>query len=176
MIIAQQKKAENIIEYLLYMWQVEDLARANKLDMHLIKDNIISQYQQPQEVMEAITQWWENLVAMMVQEKKEQEGHLQVNINTLNDVNRLHMKLLNDPQEVTYKHQYHAVAGHIRSFDEKSKQQLSNDIEVCLTAIYSTFILKLKGQSISAPTQEAVKSMSQFLAKLAARYKDEFEE
>ena len=33
MIIAKQKRKENISEYLLYMWQVEDLIRANHLDM-----------------------------------------------------------------------------------------------------------------------------------------------
>ena len=33
MIIARQKRKENIAEYLLYMWQVEDLIRANKFDM-----------------------------------------------------------------------------------------------------------------------------------------------
>lgn len=36
MIIARQKRKENIAEYLLYMWQVEDLIRANKFDMDSI--------------------------------------------------------------------------------------------------------------------------------------------
>ena len=42
MIIAQQKRKENIAEYLLYMWQVEDMIRANQLDIDKINDNIIS--------------------------------------------------------------------------------------------------------------------------------------
>ncbi|MGL5636915.1 MAG: DUF4924 family protein, partial [Bacteroidales bacterium] len=45
MIIASQKKKENIAEYLLYMWQVEDLIRAFKLDMDQIDQKLISQYQ-----------------------------------------------------------------------------------------------------------------------------------
>ena len=36
MIIARQKRKENIAEYLLYMWQVEDLIRANKFDIHTL--------------------------------------------------------------------------------------------------------------------------------------------
>ena len=44
MIIAQQKRKENIAEYLLYMWQIEDIIRANKLDIDLIEQNLISQY------------------------------------------------------------------------------------------------------------------------------------
>ncbi|MDE6400025.1 MAG: DUF4924 family protein, partial [Muribaculaceae bacterium] len=44
MITASLKKRENIAEYLLYMWQIEDLIRANGLDIEKIKSNIIDQY------------------------------------------------------------------------------------------------------------------------------------
>ena len=37
MIIASQKKKENIAEYLLYMWQIEDLIRVYKLDIDAIQ-------------------------------------------------------------------------------------------------------------------------------------------
>ena len=33
MLIAQSKRKENIAEYLLYMWQVEDIIRAFGLDI-----------------------------------------------------------------------------------------------------------------------------------------------
>ena len=42
MIIARQKRKENIAEYLLYMWQVEDLIRANKFDMDSINRTVIA--------------------------------------------------------------------------------------------------------------------------------------
>ena len=41
MIIASQKRKENIAEYLLYMWQIEDIIRANKLDIDKIKESVI---------------------------------------------------------------------------------------------------------------------------------------
>ena len=44
MITASAKKRENIAEYLLYMWQIEDLIRANKLDIDKIRQNIIDKY------------------------------------------------------------------------------------------------------------------------------------
>lgn len=37
MFTATQRKKENIAEYLLYMWQIEDLIRANDLDMDKIE-------------------------------------------------------------------------------------------------------------------------------------------
>jgi hypothetical protein len=37
MITASQKRKENIAEYLLYMWQIEDIIRANGLDLAKIE-------------------------------------------------------------------------------------------------------------------------------------------
>ena len=42
MIIASQKKKENIAEYLLYMWQIEDIIRAYGLDIDQIQKHIIN--------------------------------------------------------------------------------------------------------------------------------------
>ena len=175
MIIAHQKKDENIIEYVLYMWQVEDLARAYGLDMKEIEKNVISQYKQPDDVMEQIREWWENLVAMMKTEKIEETGHLQVITNTVNDINRLHLELMNKPGEVAYQHAYNSVAPLLKEFDDKSKNRFKNDVEAALTAIYSAFLLKLQGKDISEGTNDAVQRFSKWLAVLAKKYKEELE-
>ena len=44
MIIAQQKRRDNIAEYLLYLWQVEDLLRACQLDIDKVEKAVISRY------------------------------------------------------------------------------------------------------------------------------------
>lgn len=44
MLIAQKRRKENIVEYLLYMWQIEDLIRANQFDINLIDERVIAQY------------------------------------------------------------------------------------------------------------------------------------
>ena len=44
MLIAQQKRKENIAEYLLYLWQVEDLLRACHLDIDTVDKVVISRY------------------------------------------------------------------------------------------------------------------------------------
>lgn len=175
MIVATQKRKENIVEYLIYMWQVEDLIRANKLDMDLIRKNILTQYKVAGDDYSKIESWWDNLVEMMRIEGIEERGHLQFNINTLNEINYLHNQLLKEPNEVAYRHIFNATIPFIKEFDEKSGRTLSNDIEVCVTAIYSTFILKLKGQDISESTTEALKVFGRFLALLAAKYKEDAE-
>ena len=44
MFTASAKRKENIAEYLLYMWHIEDLIRANGLDMERIKKAVICNY------------------------------------------------------------------------------------------------------------------------------------
>lgn len=175
MIIASQKKKENIIEYILYMWQIEDLIRANELDMSKIDKYIISSYKQSEDVILEIRDWWANLTEMMRLENKQSSGHLQININTLNDVNQLHLRLMKAPNEVAYHHLFNSIASTIKEFESKSGKALSNDIEVSITAIYSTFLLKLKQQEVSAQTAQAVKLLSKFLATLAKKYKQDQE-
>ena len=83
MIIARQKRKENIAEYLLYMWQVEDLIRANKFDMDSINRTVIAHYDQPEEVKKEIAQWYEELIEMMRSEGVMEKGHIQLNKNVI---------------------------------------------------------------------------------------------
>ena len=175
MIIAQQKKKENIIEYVLYMWQVEDLIRANKLDMSLIDKQIITGYKQSEDVTLEIRDWWANLCEMMRLENKAAKGHLQVNINTVNDINRLHTELLKSPKEMAYQHLYNSMAFTIQEFDNKSGNSLANDVEICLTAIYSAFLMKLNNREVTEQTDAAIKTFSKLLSVLAKKYKEEQE-
>ena len=42
--IAQQLKERNIAEYLIYMWQEEDLIRANHCEPEELETNVIVRY------------------------------------------------------------------------------------------------------------------------------------
>ena len=54
MFIASQKRKENIAEYLLYMWQIEDLIRANNLDIDNIAQNIVAKFSLTEEQQKQI--------------------------------------------------------------------------------------------------------------------------
>ena len=90
--ISQQLKEKNIAEYLIYMWQVEDLLRANKCDIDLLRSNIISRY--PAEEHAALEEWYGNLADMMRAEGVTEKGHLQINRNVIRNLTDLHADLL----------------------------------------------------------------------------------
>lgn len=75
MIVAGQKKKENIAEYLLYMWQIEDIIRACRGNIDVIQTQIIDGYRgQSPETMKAIREWYENLCEMMRLEGVMEKG------------------------------------------------------------------------------------------------------
>jgi hypothetical protein len=173
MLTAQQKKKDNIAEYILYMWQVEDLIRAHQCDMTLIRAKLLPGYQLAGEQLVALDSWWDNLTTMMKLENKETEGHLQMLVNTVNEVNDLHLKLLKTPKFVPYLIQFQAILPLIKELENKTTPKPSNDIELMLSALYNSFILKLKGQSITSDTEQALKTFAQFLAMLSKKYKED---
>lgn len=177
MIIAKQKKEENIAEYLLYMWQIEDILRAYNLDIEKIDEVIVSQYQKDENTKKEIRDWYDNLIQMMKLEHLENSGHLQININLINDLNDLHMELLQNPQEIQYNALFFKTLPFLVEFRGKLNVGAEvNDIELSLHSLYAILLLKLQGKEISKDTRVAIKQISSLLAVLSLKYKHWLEE
>jgi hypothetical protein len=175
MFTSREKKKNNIAEYVLYMWQIEDLIRANKCDIGLIIKNIVDHYKVEPEKKTELTEWWDNLVEMMKLERKEESGHLQFIVNTVNDINSLHLRLLRDADHIPYQLRFQYIEPMIAEFEAKTATKTDNSIELILGAIYNYFILKLKGAKISEGTDEAIKAFAAFLALLSQLYNQDVE-
>lgn len=170
MIIAHQKRKENIVEYLIYMWQVEDLIRACRFDMDEIERRIISQYDQPDDIKQEIRRWYQELIDMMRGENVMETGHIQLNKNVVSELTDQHLRLLKSPQETVYGSLYYKALPAIVQLRSKSGGHELPEIETCLTAVYGYLLLKMQGKEISAETAESIKSISNLLAFLAAKY------
>lgn len=172
MLVAQKQRKENIVEYMLYMWQVENLIRANGLDMQKIEDTIVKKYQtdSPEQYQE-IYDWWDNLTEMMRLEKKEERGHLQVTQGLMNDVYNFHLYLLTQPEEAAYQNAFQTAWSDLSVLEKKIPQgDKLHHVELALTGIYDYFVLKLQGKTILADTTNAVMRISHFMALLSAKY------
>lgn len=173
MIIAKQKRKENIAEYLLYMWQVEDLIRANHFDIDSIRRTVISQYDQPDEVKEEIARWYEELIEMMCSEGVMEKGHIQLNKNVIITLTDLHLRLLKSPKEMIYGAAYYKTLPYIVQLRAKSGGEELPELETCFNAIYGFLLLRMQGKPVSPETQEAIKQISSFLALLAEKYRED---
>ena len=83
MIIASQLRKENIAQYLLYMWQIEDLIRANGLDIDKITETVVNLYTLTPEQRKQMTEWYESLIDMMRREDVSDKGHMQINLSLI---------------------------------------------------------------------------------------------
>lgn len=174
MIVARKKRKENIAEYLLYMWQVEDLIRANGFDMRQIRENIVDRYRQPEEVREEISRWYEELADMMRSEGVMEKGHLQINRNVIIALTDLHLRLLESPGETAYRTAYYDALPNIVQLRSKSGD--GEDIpepETCFTALYGYTLLKMQGREVSKETAEAIRRITVLLSVLAGKYAEE---
>lgn len=171
MIIARQKRKENICEYLLYMWQVEDLIRANHFDMDEIRDKVIARYNQPDEVKEEIARWYEELIEMMRSEGVKEAGYIQLNKNVIITLTDLHLRLLKSPKEMIYGAAYYKTLPYIVQLRAKSGGNDIPELETCFTAVYGYLMLRMQGKEISAETLDGIKQISSFLALLAEKYR-----
>lgn len=175
MITASAKKRENIAEYLLYMWQIEDIIRAYGLDIDKIQLELIDRYADLDErTRRDMRDWYESLIDMMRREGKERSGHLQLNRNTLNDIEQLHRRLLNDPKFAAYAAQYYNTLPLIVELRAKAGDNKKDEIETCFDALYGLLMLRLQRREVSDETAAAARQISKFLAVLANYYKQDY--
>ncbi|MGN0029425.1 MAG: DUF4924 family protein [Marinilabiliaceae bacterium] len=172
MYIAQKKRKESIVEYILYMWNVEDLIRANGLDMKRISESVISKYgvTDPGE-SQKLYDWWDNLCEMMKREHKEEGGHLQILDMLANDIYNFHLYLLTQPSEIPYQNAFQTAWPDISLLTTKIKGgDKMHHVALCLTAIYDYYLLKLQGKTVLADTTNAIVRISHFLSILSQKY------
>ncbi len=171
MLIAQQKRKENIAEYLLYMWQVEDIMRACKLDIDTIDHNVIAQYKVDNATHAAMRDWWESLIKMMELENARESGHLQINKNVIIRLTDLHLQLLKSPKYPDYGADYYRTLPYIVELRAKQgKDEANGELETCFNALYGLLMLKLQEKEVSRDTEVAMAQISHFLGLLSAYY------
>lgn len=172
MYIASQKRKENIAEYLLYMWQIEDLIRAYNLDIDAIQTALIDpQTNLTDEQRHQLREWYESLIDMMRREGVEKKGHLQLNKNILIDLNDLHRSLLNDTKEAEYGTEFYRTLPYIVELRAKAGNEKADEIETCFNALYGMLLMRLQKREISKETEAAMKQISKFIATLAHHHK-----
>ncbi len=172
MIIAKEKKKENIIEYLLYMFQIENTLRALEFDPERIDRDLVSHYRQEEEVMNEIRDWYHHLVRMMHEEHLEKKGHLQYLKNTMNDLYALHKRLLQTPEESVYAEVYRQAVPDLQILEQKINHPGAHDIETALEGIYAYLLLNMKKEKISEETRDAVGRITRWLYLLGDKYKE----
>ena len=176
MFISRELRKNNIAEYLLYQWQVEDIIRAYDCNLGRLRREYISRFDYDEEQKEEMTDWYGDLVRMMNQEGCRQGGHLQINKLVMQQLCELNAMLLQSSKYPFYNSEYYKVLPFVVELRKRGMNAGENEIETCFNALYGTMMLRLQHKEISIDTQHAIKEISTFIAMLADSYKKDKEE
>jgi hypothetical protein len=174
--IAQELRKKNIAEYLLYMWQMEDVIRAFDFSLSRIRREYVDKFEYTDEQKEDEVDWFGNLIRMMNEEGCREQGHLQINKVTLQMLSDLHVQLLASPKFPFYNTAYYKVLPFIVELRNRGANKEENEIETCFNSLYGTMLLRLQKKEVTPNTAHAVKEISTFIGMLSDYYLKDKEE
>jgi succinate dehydrogenase/fumarate reductase flavoprotein subunit len=144
-------KRENIAEYIIWLWQMEDYLRA-----------FPEQAEATQELQE--------LNEMMHREGITESGHLQLAQNALGELEDLNDQLQNE--EATYRAAIIRLQPSLNLLKAKTDRPTMSDIEACLILLYQIMLLRLQKRPISPETASVQAQATQLLQYLSKVYYD----
>lgn len=170
MFISQELRKKNIAEYLLYMWQIEDIIRAYDCSLARIRREYIERFNYTDEQKEEMTDWYGNLVRMMNSEGCREHGHLQINKIVIQQLSELSAELLSSSKFTFYNSEYYKVLPFIVELRKRGADNNENEIETCFNALYGVMMLRLQKKTVSPDTEHAIKEITTFIGMLSDYY------
>nr|MBI1231467.1 DUF4924 family protein [Cytophagales bacterium] len=145
--IALQKQRDNIAEYVIYMYQMEDLIRSYQFNMADLNQYVISHYPIAQEEKSDLLTWFSTLAKQMTDENIRESGHLSEVQQTVDDLAVLHWRLLkSDP---VYFETYTLAKPHVMELVlDAGDKNPGHEIQVCFNGIYGRLLSRLHGRDI----------------------------
>lgn len=169
MFIAKSIREKSVVEYLLYMWQMEDLIRAYGCSLTRIRREYIDRFDYTDQQKDEDEDWFGDLIRMMNQEGKREKGHLAINEVLLQDLGDLHVRLLQSTRFPYYSAEYYRVLPFIVELRQKGDKEIG-EVETCLNALYGVMLLRMRQKPISPETAHAIKAITTFLGMLSDYY------
>ncbi len=146
-----KSKKDNIAEYILYLWQMEDYLRAF-----------------PQNA--DATPELHELNEMMHREGIMEGGHLALAQNALAEMEDLHTQLLNE--DAMYRAAIIRLTPQLNLLKAKTDRPTMSDLEACFTLLYQIMLLHLQKREISPETASVQQQATQLLQFLSKSYRN----
>jgi len=147
-----KSKKDNIAEYILYLWQMEDYLRAF-----------------PQNA--GATPELQELNEMMHREGLVEGGHLALAENALSELEDLHASILNE--DAMYRAAIMRLQPSLNLLKAKTDRPTMSDIEACLLLLYQIMLLRLQKKEITPETAGVQAQATQVLTFLSRTYHDD---
>ena len=169
--IAQSKRKVNIAEYILYLWQIEDLLRALQFSPEAIYSQLVAPRQIEEEQKHVYLLWYMDIVNLLRKEGKEESGHLEHTLHLIGDMHNLHLQLMQNPVGEHYRTTFARLAPQLPMLRTLVKKEDVCDTEICFRALYAAMLYRIKGDKKRAEAiNDTIELVSPVVAELAAMY------
>ncbi len=169
--IAQAKRKENIAEYILYLWQLEDLLRALQFSPEAIYSQLVAPRQVDEEQKHIYLLWYMDIVNLLRKEGKEESGHLEHTLHLIADMHNLHLQLLHNPAGEHYRQTFSRLLPQLPQLRTMVKKEDISDTELAFRALYAAMLYRIKGDEKRAATiNDTIELVSPVVGELAALY------
>ncbi len=167
---AQSLRRENIAEYILYLWQLEDMFRA----LQFSPEAIYSQFVAPRTTLDeksqaALLTWYMELVQLLQKEGKEEKGHLEHTLHLIADLHNLHLQMLDLPIGARYRTLVARLDEVMPDLRAKFGSEIS-DTELAFRALYAAMLYRIKGEGAKGAVADTIEYISPVVAELASIY------
>ncbi|HLP11735.1 MAG TPA: DUF4924 family protein [Flavobacteriales bacterium] len=169
MFVAEEKFKTNIAEYLLYMWQVEDLIRGFHLNLEDIYFNVIQPAGLEPHKEKKLKNWYAQLIEKMRIQSLEEGGHLHELNEIVKELYMVHTSLLNIGDK-NYEEFFFEAQPYISEFAEKSRYAGVNEVEICMNALYMKLLLRLQKKDITDETNTAFTIFTKMISYITREY------
>ena len=167
--IAQAKRRENIAEYILYLWQLEDLLRALQFSPEAIYSQLVAPRQELSEEEKPVRlMWYLDICNLLRQEGKEEKGHLEHTLHLIGDLHDLHLQLLKLPAGAHYRQTFGRLEPQLPALRAIIGNPGMSDTELCFRALYAAMLYRIKGEGEKSAVADTIAYISPVIGELAA--------
>lgn len=169
--IATEKLHSNVSEFIIYMYQMEDLIRIYGFNLEDIRKYVIHHFPIQDTEKKHIEEWFKDLMCRMEKQKVQERGHLAEVQIYVDELLRLKEKLL--PKDSDFAAIYNAARPHIRESIIESEGTVKSDIQACLNGIYGLLLCRMNDRQVPEELEEALEHFGNVLSYLSYHYKEE---
>ena len=163
--IAKTKRRENIAEYILYLWQLEDLLRALQFSPEAIHSTLIAPRKDIAEEQKPIfLMWYLDIATLLRQEGKEEKGHLEHTLHLIQELHDLHLQLMKLPVGAHYRTTYARLEPELPRLRELVGNPGMSDTELCFRALYAAMLYRIKGEGGKGAVADTLEFVSPAIA------------
>lgn len=161
---------ENISEYILFLWQLEDLLRAFQYDLNSVQEKYVQHaFEKPADQEEVLSM----LYILLEEMKKEEDAvaHAKSTRGSMILLEKVHSYLRDEVEDKMYMALVGACDEVVSDFlKNKADEKSMPFTEICINIMYGILTLRLRKMPITKQTQDAADKVKECLRYLSKTF------